>query len=116
MPGVEDTAMIDLIGRDSATGGYKLMLTEYRPWNSDPDQLKQLVVKAGNYIQFVRKGQLVEQYPDADGKPVTIVIGYFEDPTPDAQHVIDQIVPQVEGHGIAVELVKYDPETGPSST
>jgi hypothetical protein len=109
MPGGdEDVATIDLVGRDEQTGGYKLALTEYRPWDSAPDQLKQLVVKAGNYIQYVRDGQLVEDYPDAADQQVTIVIGFFEDPTPDAQHVLDQLVPQIKDHGIAVELVKYE--------
>jgi hypothetical protein len=74
--------MVDTIGRDKDTGEYKLLLTEYRPWNSAPGQLKQLVVKAANYIQFVKNGELTKQVPEAQGAPVSIVIGYYDDPTP----------------------------------
>jgi hypothetical protein len=115
MPGVEDATMVDTIGRDKDTGEYKLLLTEYRPWNSDPDQLQQLVVKAGNYIQFVKNGELVKQVPEAEGAPVTIVIGYYEDPTPEAQVVLDQLVPQIQGHGIGATTIKYDPADRPAS-
>ena len=115
MPGVEDATMVDTIGRDKDTGAYSLLLTEYRPWNSVPDQLKQLVVKTANYIQFVKNGELVENFPEAAGLPVTIVIGYYDEPTPNAQDVIEQLVPQIEKHGIGVRLIKYDPQDRPQS-
>lgn len=114
MPGVEDATMVDTIGRDKDTGEYKLFLTEYRPWNSVEHQLQQLVVKTGNYIQFVKNGELVKQLPEAEGVPVSIVIGYYDDPTPEAQDVLNQLVPQIEGHGIGVSLIKYDPAERPS--
>ena len=114
MPGVEDATMVDTIGRDKDTGEYKLLLTEYRPWNTVPGQLQQLVVKTANYIQFIKNGELTKQFPDAEGLPVTIIIGYYEDPTPEAQAVIDQLVPQIEGHGINVSVIKYDPANRPA--
>ena len=115
MPGVEDPTMVDTIGRDKDTGEYKLLLTEYRPWNSVPGQLQQLVVKTANYIQFVKNGELIRQFPDAGDLPVTIVIGYYDDPTPEARAVLDQLVPQIAGHGLGVSLVKYDPAGRPDS-
>lgn len=115
MPGVEDATMVDTIGRDKDTGEYKLLLTEYRPWNTVSGQLQQLVVKTANYIQFIKNGELTKQFPDAEGLPVTIIIGYYEDPTPEAQAVIDQLVPQIEGHGINASVIKYDPATRPES-
>ena len=66
MPGVEDATMVDTIGRDNTTGEYKLLLTEYRPWESVPGQLLQFVVKAANYIKFIRNGELVTHVPDAN--------------------------------------------------
>jgi Family of unknown function (DUF6572) len=115
MPGVEDATMVDTIGRDKDTGEYKLFLTEYRPWNSEPEQLQQLVVKAANYIQFVKNGELIKQVPEAAGVPVTIVIGYYDVPTPDAQTVLDQLEQQIQGHGLGVHLVKYDTADRPAS-
>ena len=56
MPGVEDATMVDTIGRDKDTGEYKLLLTEYRPWNTVPGQLQQLVAKTADSIQFVKNG------------------------------------------------------------
>ncbi len=115
MPGVEDATMVDTIGREKDTGEYMLLLTEYRPWNSVPDQLKQLVLKTANYIQFVKNGELVKNIPDAAGVPVTIIIGYYEDPTPEAQAVLDQLVPQIEGHGIGVRLINTNSKDRPET-
>ena len=115
MPGVEDATMVDTIGRDNTTGEYKLLLTEYRPWESVPGQLLQFVVKAANYIKFIRNGELVTHVPDAAGLPVTIIIGYYKEPTPAAQAVLDQLVPQIQGHGIRVELFQYDPRNRPDT-
>ena len=115
MPGVEDATMVDTIGRDKDTGEYKLLLTEYRPWNTVPGQLQQLVAKTANYIQFVKNGELVKQVPEAEGAPVTIVIGYYDEPTPEAQTVLDQLVSQIEGHCLGVSLINYDPADRPAS-
>lgn len=114
MPGVEDLAIVDTVGRDRTTGATVLFLTEFRPWNdNDPEQLQQFVIKLGNYVRFVKNGELVERFPDSRGKPVVIMVGYYEEPTPMVQAMLDQLIAQTAEHGIAMQTVKYDPADRP---
>lgn len=81
--GVHNPRVIDLISteklpfEDGAAGSADevvLSMFEYRPWNSDPDQLDQLQEKFNNYLDYALEGYLMNQFPQYVGKKIAVQV------------------------------------------
>lgn len=81
VPGVENPEIIDLITSDSQSGEVVLVITESRPWGSDPRQLEQFDEKLNRYMIYVLDNFLSKQYPQYAGLPVRIQINCVDKPT-----------------------------------
>ena len=78
--GVHNPRVVDLITGDEATGEVVLVMLEERPWDADPEQLRQLEAKFNAYLEYVLGGHMVKQYPDYADKPVRIQLDCVENP------------------------------------
>lgn len=79
--GVENPEIVDLITSDAGTGEVVLIITESRPWGSDPRQLAQFDEKLNRYMIYVLDNFLSKQYPQYAGRPVRIQINCADKPT-----------------------------------
>lgn len=68
--GVFNAKVVDLISLDPDTSAVVLLMLEERPWDSVPEQLRQLEDKFNAYLSYVLDGYLVRDYPQYAGKPV----------------------------------------------
>ena len=68
--GVHNPRVIDLITPDAATGEVVLVMIEDRPWQSDPEQLRQLEAKFNAYLEYALGGHLAKQYAEYAERPV----------------------------------------------
>lgn len=68
--GVENPAVVDLIGFDADAEEVVLTLIEERPWGVSEEQLPQLQAKLNSYLDYVIDGFMVDDYPDYGDKPV----------------------------------------------
>lgn len=78
--GVHNPRVVDLITSDDATGEVVLVMREERPWESHPEQLRQLEAKFNVYLQYVLGGHLAAQYPDYAGRLVRFQLDCAENP------------------------------------
>ena len=80
--GVHNPRVIDLITPDAASGEIVLVMLEERPWQSEPEQLRQLEAKFNAYLEYALGGHLVKQYPEYEGRPVRFELECAENPQP----------------------------------
>ena len=80
--GVHNPRVIDLITPDESSGEVVLVMLEERPWQSDPEQLRQLEAKFNAYLEYALGGHLVKQYPEYADRPVRVQLECAENPRP----------------------------------
>lgn len=98
--GVEHPQVIDLVTHDPSTDEYALIMVEQRPWNSCPEQPRQLVEKICNYLRFVTSGQFFDLYPQASGRPLRFQLDCFSPPAGQITAVIEETSDKLTGHGV----------------
>jgi hypothetical protein len=83
---VEQKDVIDVIGRDKATGEIVLTISDHLDWSATLDHLYVLQEKLNAYLEFVVSGQLLEGYPEAKEKKIRIQVLFFVAPPPGEAH------------------------------
>ena len=61
---------VDFVAYDPQTNTVILVLVEDRPWGEQGELLPDLQAKFNTYLSYTLDGQLVADYPIADGKQV----------------------------------------------
>lgn len=103
-PGVENSAIIDLISVDPGTGAVVLTMIERRPWGTAALQLRQIEEKINRYMGYALDGFLVQHYPQYAGKPVTIRLQCVEAPHDEAARFVDAAADAIRQHGMDLTL------------
>jgi len=80
--GVHNPRVIDLITPDPRSGEVVLVMLEERPWQSEPEQLRQLEAKFNAYLEYALGGHLAKQYPEYAERPVRFQLECAENPRP----------------------------------
>ena len=80
--GVHNPRVIDLITPDPSSGEVVLVMLEERPWQSDPQQLRQLEAKFNAYLEYALGGHLAVQYPEYAERPVRFQLECAANPRP----------------------------------
>ncbi len=68
--GVHNPRVVDLISYDRDRDEVVLLMLEERPWETAPEQPRQLEDKFNSYLSYVLDGHLSGQYPQYAGKDV----------------------------------------------
>ncbi len=71
---VEQINVIDAIGVETESGKVVLTISDHLDWTDGETHLQILQEKINTYLGFVESGELVESYPDAEGRTVVIDI------------------------------------------
>ncbi len=109
MAGIHDTAVVDLVAK-GPDRTFLLIMVEERPWIDLERQLTQLYEKVNTYLTFVKTGQLVRMYPDAEGENVCFQLRCSMRPFGQVADLIERITNNLGAMGIdfAVDLFKPD--------
>lgn len=72
---IDNPDVIDAIGIDRETGEVILTISDHLEWESCYEEHKLLLEeKLGKYLYFISSGQLLEDYPDGEGRKIRIDI------------------------------------------
>jgi hypothetical protein len=98
---VDQTDVIDFVGRSKATGDLVLTVSDHLDWEDPLEHLYVLQEKLNHYVGFVQSGQLVGNYADAAGKKVHIQV-FFRCPPPAgaARQFLATARSTMESHGL----------------
>jgi hypothetical protein len=69
---IENEDVIDTAGVDKETGEIVLTISDHLPWQDSGRHCRLLEKKISRYLEFVRGGQILKQFPQAAGTPVRI--------------------------------------------
>lgn len=76
---VEQIDVIDFISLDVNTGDVTLTIADHLLWGTN-EHLYTLQEKINSYLRFVESGEILESYPEAKDKEVTIQLIYKYEP------------------------------------
>lgn len=99
---LEQTAVIDLIAHDAATGEVVLTLVETRAWTGLDEQLFQLQEKLNAYLSFALDGEMAEAYPQFANRRLRLELRCAQ--PPDAR--TSQLIAAVRGQ-IAFQDIRF---------
>src|SRR5260370_28362758 len=63
---------VDTVGIEKDTGFAVLTIADSWDWADEPKHLLALQAKLNAYFGFIESGQILEDYPDAAGRPLVI--------------------------------------------
>ena len=112
--GVHNPRVVDLIAKDAERDEVVLTMIESRPWESDPQQLRQLEDKFNAYLSYVQGGYLAREYPQYEGLLVCFVLDCAEAPRGDAERMLRAMMNFAEGEGVRLVVRVMQAGQGPA--
>jgi hypothetical protein len=73
---VDNPLVIDLVTVDPLTEMVSLIMVEHREWGEAGELLPDLQAKLNTYFEYVESGQLVQEFRDVAGKPITFLLNH----------------------------------------
>lgn len=70
---VDNFEVVDIISADPG-GNVVLKASDHLDWSDSISHQRTLQEKLNRYLAFVQSGEIVEQYPEANGRPVIIEV------------------------------------------
>ena len=78
---VDQRDLIDMMSIDKENGDVVLTISDHLDWSNTSQHQEMLQTKFNAYLAFVEGGQLAQQYPEAENRPVVfrVVFKYRPD-------------------------------------
>jgi hypothetical protein len=111
--GVFNPQVVDLIRYDGERAEVVLLMLEERPWESDPQQLRQLEAKFNSYLEYVLGGHLIQQYPQYQGVDVCFRLDCAESPRGEAERMLRSMMNYAAAENIRFLVQRIEAETAP---
>lgn len=73
---IDEPNKVDLVAINKEKTHVILEVVQHRPWSEDT--YRKLFHKVTGYLEFIKSGQLEEDYPESRGKPPVIEIAHIE--------------------------------------
>jgi hypothetical protein len=113
--GVEFPHVIDVIADDANTGEVTLVMLESRPWDGSELRLFQLQEKINAYLSFALDGEMLEAYPQFNGRKLRLQLDCVGMPGNDVVSFLSMVRDQIGFQGINLEVrVMGEGGCGPS--
>lgn len=106
--GIAHPGILDAFAYDTRRDILVLAMYENRPWTLGEVQHFQLQEKLNAYASFILDGEMIESFPQFDGKPVEIQIRTLHEPDEIALRLISQAREQLGLQQIAVDVIQTD--------
>ena len=103
--GLERTGMLDAFAHDTREDVLVLAMFETRSWEYGEKQLFQLQEKLNAYVSFILDGEMKENFPHLQGKPVRIELRTSEEPSEKAMGFLGRARDQLALQQIGLEVV-----------
>lgn len=103
--GIERTGMLDAFAHDTREDVLVLAMFETRPWEYGERQLWQLQEKLNAYVSFILDGEMKENFPHLEGKPVRIELRTSFEPSERALGFLGRARDQLGLQQIGLEVV-----------
>jgi hypothetical protein len=106
---VDNPSVVDAVGTDRATGGVVLTVCDHLEWDDANEHLIALQAKINSYLEFIQSGQLLREYPSAEGRPVSILLYCKYAPSPDGLVFLARAQELIAGGGWSFSWRVFEP-------
>lgn len=69
---IENAGIIDGAGTDKATGEIVLTISDHLSWEDEETHFRLIEKKISGYLDFIRSGQVLKSFPQAQQTPIRI--------------------------------------------
>jgi hypothetical protein len=97
---IDNPSSVDGLGISRADGKAVLTITDHLDWASEPDHLGMLERKLGNYLGFIRSGQIYEALDESPGRRVRIELIHQFTPDDEGTRFLDVATRQLSAMGV----------------
>jgi hypothetical protein len=99
---IEQTDVVDLVSTDRVTGQVVLTISDHLDWCDSTAHQTLLQSKLNRYLAFVESGEILESYPAAKDRPITLKV-VFQFPPDEAGHAfLAKVRPIIESAGFSL--------------
>ena len=95
---VDQTNVIDLISTN-ANGEVVLTVSDHLDWRDSIRHQTILQEKLNTYLAFAESGQILQEYPDAEGRPVVFDVVLKFEPDNEGVHFLKRAAEAVKSAG-----------------
>jgi hypothetical protein len=96
---VEELNVVDITSIDKRTGQVVLSITDHLDWCDSVKHQITLQKKLNAYLAFVESGELLQRFPDAEGRPVALNIVFKFKPDADGLRFLERAKQVVQSAG-----------------
>ena len=105
---IEETDVIDFIGVNEKENEVVLTISDHLGWGSDASShLLLLQEKINTYSSFIGSGELLDSYPDANGRKVVISIVAQHSLNEEAQNFIVKVKHILSDAGMSLRFEEF---------
>jgi hypothetical protein len=102
--------VVDIISTDPKTGHVVLSISDHLEWTDSVGHQTILQEKLNKYLAFVESGEILERYPDAQGRPIRFRVFFKYAPDGGGETFMAKARGIIEGAGFSlVSEVSSDP-------
>ena len=95
---IDQSEVIDIIGFDEVSA--TLVISDHLEWDQENEKLLLLQEKLNKYLAFIESGELLEKYPEAEGKEVELqLVSKYVPNTELAKHFLSKVSEVISGAG-----------------
>jgi len=102
-----DEKVVDFVVIEQDDPTVYLDIVQHLPWNEDT--YRRLDRKVDAYVGYVTKGTLLNQYPQAAGRPIAIRVVYVETPGPATVWRLEAVKTRIKPRGVGLTWVPLTP-------
>jgi hypothetical protein len=99
---VEQTDVVDMVGIDRETGYVVLTISDHLDWSDSFGHQTILQKKLNTYLAFVESGEILEQYPKAQNRPVAFNVVFRVPPDESGRAFIARAREVIESAGFTL--------------
>jgi hypothetical protein len=107
--GIDYPNVVDLVMTHEESGEVMLVIAHNDVWAGSPDELQRLGAKLNTYASYALDGQLVDDYPHAERKPVRIQLDCLAKSAGAVAAALQLAERQLAMHGLRLEVGRIMP-------
>jgi hypothetical protein len=108
--GIDHPNVVDLVMSHPESGEVMLIVVHNDVWTGSPEELRLLGAKLDTYASYALDGQLVDDFPQHEGKPVRIQLDCLAKPTGAVAAALESAKRQLAMNGLRLEVGSLAPD------
>ena len=100
---IEQGDVVDIVSTDRLTGDVVLTISDHLDWSDSTAHQMLLQSKLNRYLAFVESGELLQNYPSAEGRRITFKVVFQFPPDEAGRRFLAKVRPVIESAGFGLD-------------